>query len=82
MLGKRNPVKVTDQKALEPSVPPPNPSRPRRLQAHVQACLFFCVLERSGTVPSNEGIVRSFRHSRAAFEQRWRATKSTAHGTA
>ena len=30
MFGKRDPVKVTDQKALEPSVPPPNPSRLRR----------------------------------------------------
>jgi hypothetical protein len=35
MFGKRDPVKVTDQKALEPSVPPPNPSRLRRLQVLV-----------------------------------------------
>jgi hypothetical protein len=36
MLGKSDPVKVSDQRALEPSAPPPNPSRPRRLQVLVR----------------------------------------------
>ena len=41
MLGERNPVKVTDQKALEPSVPPPNPSRPRYVLKDSSASLYL-----------------------------------------
>jgi hypothetical protein len=41
VLGERNPVKVTDQKALEPSVPPPNPSRPRYVLKYPSASLYL-----------------------------------------
>jgi hypothetical protein len=42
VLGERNPVKVTDQKAREPSAPPPSvPSRPRYVFKSSSAPLYL-----------------------------------------